>query len=76
MKASKWIIAILVLAIFAVFALGSGEDSTTTQGTGAAATKTEVDGEIGKYTVIIDSCRLAKSYDGKPVVCCWDVLTK
>ena len=68
MKASKWIIVILVLALFAVFALGSGEDGTTTQGSGSAATNAEVSGEIGKYTIVIDSCRLSETYDGKPVV--------
>ena len=68
MKASKWLIVVLVLALFAVFALGSGEEGTTNQGSGAAATKAVNEDEIGKYTVVIDSCRLAESYDGKPVV--------
>lgn len=68
MKIGKWIITVLLIALFAVFALGSGEKETVNQGSGSAETKTTMDNEIGKYTVVIDSCRLAKDYSGKPVV--------
>ena len=68
MKVSKWLIAVLVVAMFAVFALGSGESETADQGSGSANTKATVASEIGKYSVVIDSCRLAEAYDGKPVV--------
>ena len=68
MKVSKWLIAVLVVAMFAVFALGSGDSETTDQGAGKAETKATVAGEIGKYSLVIDSCRLAEDYSGKPVV--------
>lgn len=53
----------LLIALFAVFALGSGDDSSNDQGKGTA----EKD-EIGEYSLVIDSCRLAKDYEGKSVV--------
>ena len=68
MKIGKWILAVMLVAVFAVFALGSGESETSDQGTGSAETKTAAESELGKYTVVIDSCRLAEDYSGKPVV--------
>lgn len=59
---------ILVLVVFAMFALGSGESDTVKQDD-AAVQQTQADNEsIGDYTVVIDSCRLAKDYDKKSVV--------
>ena len=68
MKIGKWILAVMLVAVFAIFALGSGESETANQGTGAAETKAATENEIGKYSVAIDSCRLAEDYSGKPVV--------
>ena len=68
MKIGKWILAVMLVAVFAVFALGSGESETSDQGAGSAETKTAAESELGKYTVVIDSCRLAEDYSGKPVV--------
>ena len=68
MKFGKWILAVLLVAVFAVFAMGSGESETGNQGSGSAETKAVAENEIGKYSVVIDSCRLAKDYTGKPVV--------
>lgn len=68
MKKRNLLAAILVVLVFAVFAMGSSEESTTSQGSGQAAVETTVGNSIGKYAVEIDSCRLAKDYEGKPVV--------
>ena len=57
------ILAIVLVATFGIFALGSGEDSESDQGSGNADNT-----EIGDYSVVIDSCRLAKDYEGKNVV--------
>ena len=62
------ILAVLLIAAFAVFALGSGEDKSSDQGSGSADKEDSVEGEIGDYSVVIDSCRLAKDYEGDPVV--------
>lgn len=68
---------ILLLAVFFLFAVGSGEDTTgqtsgnnDTQAPKAtvAATEAAPEGALGDYIIVIDSCRLAKSYDDKPVV--------
>lgn len=70
MRKYTWILTILLIAAFAVFALGSGSSDTETkdQGSGSAAQSETLDGAIGDYAVVIDSCRLAKDYEGKPVV--------
>jgi len=69
MKIGRWVLAVLLAAVFMLFALGSGESETSDQGSGTAAAKpTSAESEIGKYTVVIDSCRLAKDYAGKEVV--------
>ena len=67
MKRNRFIgglLAVLVICMFAFFALGSGESTTTDQGSGKAEEK----GNLGDYTVEIKSCRLAKDYQGKDVV--------
>ena len=65
MKKTKWIIAVLLIAVFAVFALGSGESETDDQGNGNVS---ESAGNLGKYNVEINSCRVAQDYQGNPVV--------
>ncbi len=63
------VICILLVAIFALFALASGESEVATQGSDAAeiASKSE-NTELGNYSVEIVSCRVAKDYADKPVV--------
>lgn len=73
MKKLNLLLVALLVAVFAIFAMGSGESTPTTnndQGSGAAANVEQTGGneQIGDYTLVIDSCRLAKSYDDKPVV--------
>ena len=68
MKRTKWILAVLLIAAFFVFAAGSGESSTSDQGSGNVDATEKGDSTIGQYTVVIDSCRLAKDFEGKDVV--------
>ena len=63
MKKINALLMAVLIAVFAVFALGSGESSEKDQGKGAAGND-----EIGKYSVVIDSCRMAEDYEGDPVV--------
>lgn len=65
MKKIKLMIAILLIAIFAVFALGSGDSGTDDQG-GANADGSQ--GNLGDYNVDINSCHVAQDYEGKPVI--------
>lgn len=80
------LLAILLIATFALFAIASGEEETVSQGEGSVADNAEDektddasepeaadttvgdDSSLGKYSVVIDSCRLATDYEGKPVV--------
>lgn len=71
MKIGRLVLAILLIAVFMVFAMGSGESEggSGDQGSGSVAEKNEAtNDQLGKYTVVIDSCRLAKDYEDKPVV--------
>ena len=83
MKALKIVLVILLVASFFVFAAGSGESGTSDQGNGSVSADnknqnsdqgkdtvapTEQNDKIGKYSVVIDSCRLAKDYDGADVI--------
>ena len=68
MKTSKWIFTILLIAAFFVFAAGSGESSTSDQGSDSVTTTEKNEDAIGAYSVAIDSCRLAKDYEGKEVI--------
>lgn len=80
MKKTSIILSILLIAAFALFAMGSGDDSETpsNQGEGQVqeAASASVDNEkqeedntsLGDYSVVIDSCRLATDYEGKDVV--------
>lgn len=73
MKKLNFLLVALLIAVFAIFAMGSGESTpatTNNQGSGTAANAEQTDNneQIGDYTLVIDSCRLAKSFDDKPVV--------
>lgn len=67
----KWsiFVSILLVLTFAMFALGSGDSTSTNtnQGKGSAQS-TEADTNLGDYSIEIQSCRLAKDYEGKDVV--------
>lgn len=72
-KILSLIITVLLIASFAVFALGSGEDKPESQNAGdqggATVQQTEEDSSsLGDYSVVIDSCRIAKDYEGNKVV--------
>lgn len=86
MKKFNIVFIILLVAVFFVFAAGSGEGQTENQGSAtiskseqgvdqsvvnnetAAPEEEEPEGQLGDYSVIIDSCRLAEDYADKPVV--------
>ncbi|MBE6944050.1 MAG: DUF5067 domain-containing protein [Ruminococcaceae bacterium] len=61
-----WIGIIVAAVLLAVFAMGGGEEPNDNQGSGTVD-KGDA-GNIGEYSLTIDSCRLAEDYDGKPVV--------
>lgn len=61
-----FLVAAVVVA-FSIFALASGSSETDNQGKSAVEEKEET-GNLGEYKVEIDSCRLAKDYEGKDVV--------
>lgn len=68
MKKMNVFLTVLLVLLFAVFAMGSGESEERDQGKGEAAAQSAVEGAIGDYSVVIDSCRLARDYEGKDVV--------
>lgn len=77
MKRIKVLLSVMFIMMFMIFALGSGEESTVDQGSGTVgesetgkkdAEKENTNGTIGDYSVVIDSCRLAKDFEGDPVV--------
>ena len=82
MKKLNIVFVILLVAVFFLFAAGSSETQTENQGSATVGTagqaaipnetqapiEEEPDGTLGDYSVVIDSCRLAESYDDKPVV--------
>ena len=62
------ILLVLLIIVYGIFALGSGsEGEKTNQGSGVAQADEE-NSNLGEFQVDIVSCRLAKSYDEKPVV--------
>ncbi len=66
----KIISLLLVIAIvfaFGAFALASGESDSSDQGSDTANSDSS-NANLGDYSVVIDSCRLAKNYEDKPVV--------
>lgn len=63
------ILAVLIVLTFGVFALASSssDDDTKTQSTGQTDTAQTDDTSLGKISVEIKSCRIAKDYEGSPV---------
>lgn len=70
MKKHKILLTLLLVAIFALFALASGSsEEAVDQGSSVSASAPEEDNTtLGKYSVVIDSCRLSQDYEGKSVV--------
>ncbi len=62
------ILAVAVVLSFAVFALGSGESGTESQGSGQAEGQSASETTLGDYEVEIKSCRLAKDYEDKDII--------
>ncbi len=76
------LLVICVVLSFALFAMGSGsEEENINQGSGSAQSQEEAEKEtvegaekeageanLGDYNLVIDSCRLARDFEGKPVV--------
>lgn len=70
-KIISLLLAIMLVATFGVFAMASSdsEGGSADQGSDSANGTTSVGNEeIGDYSVVIDSCRIAKDYSNKPVV--------
>ncbi len=69
-KMIKVLMATMLILAFGAFALGSGESGseTASQGSGEATGDKTEETSLGDYSVVIDSCRLAKDYEGKDVV--------
>ena len=71
MKKINALLMAVLIVVFAVFALGSSDSSDggqKDQGKENASKETAGQAEIGKYSVVIDGCRLAEDYEGDPVV--------
>ncbi len=68
------LLVLAVLLSFGLFALGSSSDSDADTNTGnntdvgSVEKQEEAKNALGKYTVDIQSCRLAKDFEGKDVV--------
>lgn len=57
-----------LLLTFGLFALGSGESSTTDDQGSGNSDVSETKANLGDYNIEIKSCRLATDYEGKKVV--------
>lgn len=70
MKKSKILLAILLTMVFALCAMGSGDDSSGSgdQGSGNADANVADNTQIGAYSVEILSSRLSKDFEGKDVI--------
>ena len=69
----KWwfwaIIGFVVLAIIIGSSSGNSDDQTDDSGNNGSATSDPTSkNNLGDYNVVIDSCRLARDYEGKPIV--------
>lgn len=64
----KLILAVALICLFGVFALGSGESTETDQGSSDAQPATTENTNLGDFKVEIKECRLAKDYEGKDII--------
>ncbi len=62
------LLSITVVLTFAFFAVGSTDSDDGNQGTGTVEGENADNSTLGSYKVDIVSCRLAKDYEGDPVV--------
>lgn len=62
------LLAILLVATFAAFAMASGESENTDQGKETVENAEENKNALGDFDLEIQSCRLAKDYEGKDIV--------
>lgn len=67
-KTISSILAILLVAIFAFFAIASSSDGEKTEQEAAKADAQATDSNVGEYSVDIKSARLTEDYEGKSVV--------
>ena len=67
-KIINLILAVTVICIFGLFALGSGESTETDQGSGSAKPAVAETTNLGDFNIDIKECRLAKDYEGKDIV--------
>ena len=67
-KALSLIATILVICLFGIFAMGSTSDEETSTDQGTGTVQQDTSSGFTDCTVEIKSCRLAKTYDGKPAV--------
>ncbi|MBE6803257.1 MAG: DUF5067 domain-containing protein [Ruminococcaceae bacterium] len=70
MKKIKILSVILLSLLFVLFAMGSGEDTSTEQdqGSGVVATEDADNTSLGDYKVEILDSRMAKDYSGNDVI--------
>ena len=62
------LLTILLVATFAAFAMASGESENTDQGKETVENAEENKNALGDFDLEIQSCRLAKDYEGKDIV--------
>ncbi|MBP3696376.1 MAG: DUF5067 domain-containing protein [Clostridia bacterium] len=62
------ILAVLMVALFAFFAIASSSDGEKTEQDAGKADAQNADSNVGEYSVDIKSARLSESWDGKDVV--------
>ena len=66
----RWIsllLALLMITAFMAFAVGSSSEGTDADQGTDSATVEKGNTNLGDYSVVIDSCRLAEDYEGKAV---------
>ena len=62
------ILAVILVALFAFFAVASSSDGEKTEQDAGKADAQNADSNVGEYSVDIKSARLTENYEGKPVV--------
>ena len=71
MRKFSGVLVIFLVAAFFLFAAGSSEESEKVNQGNGSATQVQQDQDVnrlGEYSVVIDSCRIAKDYEDQPVV--------
>lgn len=63
------LLAVLLIGVYCMCAIASGESESESENQGEGSVeKNEDNSNLGNYSVEIKNCRLAKSFDDKPVV--------